>query len=372
MYLPRQKECIVGGLVGLAIGDAWGAPFAGMRANEISLVTRHEEVNRFFDPVQTNVEELRMLAPGQPTDNWHFAKAVAISLTAIRKFDLANCLRLQLLQQNIGACRSSEQTRKDSLVRYEILDLSNKNEYLPLVLKSVAEQTKKIGVGTGVVIKCVPLAYYYNKQPEAYLEAVSQLAELTHKDIQVVMSAYVFGLLVSYLYNNHLGFDMPETFRKSCEICDMLIVEATIFEKACQLKRKSCLHQNLVGVARFVKNKKHKNLGLISQRYGFSSCAHDSVTLAILLFLRSPINFLKALQEMVMLGGDTAGNCALVGALCGTNISERGIPIELRNYGTHFAKVAQLGNDFADMLLNVQPKQSDIAKPKEKGLPDAG
>lgn len=372
MYLPKQKECIVGGLLGLSIGDAWGAPFAGMRTKEISLVAGRDGVNRFFDPIQTNVEALRALVAGEPTDSWHFAKAVAISLTAIRKFDLANSLRLQLMQQNIGTRKTSDKTRKDTFVRNEILDLSNSNEHLAVVLKSVAEQTKRIGVGTGVVIKCVPLAYFYNKQPEAYLEAVTRLAELTHKDIQVVMSAYVFGLLIGHLCNKHLGFDSSEVYRHSCEICDMLIVETAIFEKVCQLKTRGYLHQNLVSLARCVETKKHKDLDLINQRFNFSTCASDSVPLAILMFLRSPIYFLKALQEIVMLGGDTSGNCALVGALCGTNISERGIPIELRNYGTHFAKVTQLGNDFADMLLNVQSKHSDIPTPKEKGLPDAG
>lgn len=357
MFFPEKSEQIVGCFLGTSMGDAWGASFVGMSADEIALATKNSSIDHFYPPVQMQIKELRNHKPGEPTDLWYFTRAVAMSLIERKKFDFANCLRLQLRQPTLGSVGTNDRTRQKVLVTNEILDLSNSIDYLSMVLIPVVEQTKRIGVGTGVAVKCIPLAVFYADQPEEYLDAVIQLTELTHRDIQVAMSAYIFGSLIGKLWKKPIGFlDAKKAQIEIYDLVDYLITEAAIFERVYGTKQQSKLHQNLVSIGRIVNSNKLGSLSVIEKRFRFSCHCHDSIALAIIMFLRRPMNFRRLLSETVSLGGDTAGNCALVGALSGINLGLKSIPIELTLDNSLFEKVEHLGRSFFDMMSHVYKK----------------
>ncbi|MFN8554708.1 MAG: ADP-ribosylglycohydrolase family protein [Candidatus Obscuribacterales bacterium] len=65
------------------------------------------------------------------------------------------------------------------------------------------------------------------------------------------------------------------------------------------------------------------------KRLGCSGFVNHSVPLAVFTFLRFGDDPLTAIQSVIMAGGDTDSNAAIVGALCGALHGESGLPMKL-------------------------------------------
>lgn len=345
LKMPEKNGCVCGCLFGLAIGDSLGMPFVSMTKKEISLALGRHSVNKFFAPIQTEIGQLIHLSAGDTTDNWHFARAVAKSLISADGFDLAHCLRLHLLECEVGLSASSSRIKQELLPLYQI-NGDDEADYLKIVLRPAVEWYNNFGMGTIMTIKSIPLALYYHDRPKKLLEAIIQLSAVTNKNIEVALSAYIFGLLVGWLYKKPLGFSDARTqYRQTREIVNMLIAELAIYEKVYEIKNPSVLYQNLIVLNRLTYSHGLSDLDFISKLFQYPSYYQESIPLALAMFFRQPNDYYKLLSETIKLGGDTAGNASLVGALSGVNIGVLNIPLAWRTFKNNFAESAYLGQD---------------------------
>jgi ADP-ribosylglycohydrolase len=90
----------LGALLGMAIGDALGAPVSGMSRDQI--VTRFGPIDRFHGRAEPDAEEIH---PGEFTDETEFALCIVESMTANRGRLDADTAGVRLLHLAAGASR---------------------------------------------------------------------------------------------------------------------------------------------------------------------------------------------------------------------------------------------------------------------------
>src|SRR5919198_2708160 len=154
----------VGCVLGLALGDALGAPFEGRRARHIP------------DPLPAFELPWMDRPPGSTTDDTAMARNLVRSLTARRRFDPEDLItrHLEWLGTNppdVGILtgrvlrRVAQGRRPEDAARTEW-----------------EERGPEVSAGNGSVMYCAPLGVAYANRPEALLELAPRLSALTHHD----------------------------------------------------------------------------------------------------------------------------------------------------------------------------------------------
>ena len=158
-----MRDRAMGSILGLAVGDALGAPFEFQRASVIP------------SPLPAFELPWMGLPPGTWTDDTAMARNLWVSLIANRGvFDPNDIVERHLAWLAAGPPDVGNLTRR-VLSRLRDGDLDAARAY-------VEQRGPEVSAGNGSVMYCAPLGVRHAGRPEALLELAPALSALTHWD----------------------------------------------------------------------------------------------------------------------------------------------------------------------------------------------
>lgn len=174
----QQIERYRGALLGLAVGDALGAPFEGLRPGWFGSV--EEMVGGGFHGVE----------PGQWTDDTSMALCLAESLIECGGFDPADQLTRYLKWYREGHLSSKEHcfgiggTTREALDRFEE---TGEPQY---------GSTDSSRAGNGSIMRLAPVPLFFARRPEEAIERSAESSRTTHGTTNAVDACRYFGALL--------------------------------------------------------------------------------------------------------------------------------------------------------------------------------
>lgn len=159
-----ERERVVGSLLGLALGDALGAPFEFLRGRNIP------------DPIPALEQPWMGQSPGSTTDDTAMARNLARSLVERGGFDEEDLVRRHVEwiasdPPDVGALTG------------RVLRRVQAGEDAAAVAREVWEQRgPEVSAGNGSVMYCAPLGLAYAHRPAELFELAPRLSTLTHYD----------------------------------------------------------------------------------------------------------------------------------------------------------------------------------------------
>jgi ADP-ribosyl-[dinitrogen reductase] hydrolase len=155
-----------GSLLGLALGDALGAPFEFMRAASIP------------DPLPAFELPWHGLPPGSTTDDTAMALNLAKSLVAHGRFDPDDIVRRHV------AWFRADPPDVGNLTRRVLRGIREETaaEATGIAQEVWEQRGPEVSAGNGSVMYCAPLGIAYANRPEALFQFAPALSALTHFD----------------------------------------------------------------------------------------------------------------------------------------------------------------------------------------------
>jgi ADP-ribosyl-[dinitrogen reductase] hydrolase len=155
---------VAGCVLGLAVGDALGAPFDFRRGAEIP------------DPVPAFELPWRGFPPGTTTDDTAMARNLVRSLVARDGFDAGDVAARHVAWFRTGPPDVGSQTGR-------VLARAARGEGAEDAARAEWEaRGPEVSAGNGSVMYCAPLGAAYAHRPETLLDAAPQLSAITHHD----------------------------------------------------------------------------------------------------------------------------------------------------------------------------------------------
>ncbi len=176
----EERSRVRGSLLGLAVGDALGAPYEGLPAGS-------------FDPVEDMVGGgHRGLPVGTWTDDTSMALCLADSLVARRGFDLRDQLERYLRWLEDGYLSSAEyafgmgNTVSRALARYELTGDA-----------SSAGLTEPTSAGNGSLMRLAPVPLFFAADRAEAIRLSGESSRATHATRVAVDACRYFGALIA-------------------------------------------------------------------------------------------------------------------------------------------------------------------------------
>src|SRR6266540_46469 len=271
---------IVGSVLGLALGDAVGAPFEGRRAADVP------------DPLPALEVPWMDLPPGSTTDDTAMARNLVRSLAAGGELDPDDLVARHLEWFRSGPPDVGAFTRR-------VLSRVDRGEDAFEAARSVWEERgPEVSAGNGSVMYCAPLGLAYANRAEELLEAAPKLSALTHYDERCRTAVLAVTAAVAALARGQsseravAGAFLAVEDREGGEELEYLVEMAGVGRPIDGPDQGFCLFT--AGVA--------------------------------LQSLLGTGDFEVEISRVVALGGDTDTNAAVAGALLGTVVGENGLP----------------------------------------------
>lgn len=159
-----MAERVEGSCLGLALGDALGAPFEFLRANNVP------------DPIPAFERPWLDLPPGSTTDETAMARNLMRSLVERGGFD-----PIDLVKRHLAWFRSDPPDVGTNIAR--VLRRVERSEDASAVARAVWEERgPEVSAGNGSVMYCAPLGVAYANRPQRLFELAPALSALTHFD----------------------------------------------------------------------------------------------------------------------------------------------------------------------------------------------
>ncbi|MEX1263345.1 MAG: ADP-ribosylglycohydrolase family protein [Actinomycetota bacterium] len=278
--LPQAaRDRIIGSIVGLALGDALGAPFEFRRAHDVPEPLPAFELPWMGSP------------PGATTDDTAMARNLWSSLIATGgELDTHDVLRRHLEWFATSPPDVGNLTRQ-VLSGWRDGHLDPAREY-------VARRGPEVSAGNGSVMFCAPLGLVYAKRPDDLHEAAPALSAITHADERCRTACLTVTLAAAALVRG----DPPEAaVRDALEgVADREGGEELEY---------------LVGAAGTERPIDGPDQGFVLFTAGVA-----------LRLAGESRGFESGLRAVVALGGDTDTNAAIAGALLGALHGTRALP----------------------------------------------
>jgi ADP-ribosyl-[dinitrogen reductase] hydrolase len=277
--LVDQRDRAIGSVLGLALGDALGAPFEFHRAHQIP------------SPLPAFEPAWMGLPPGTTTDDTAMARNLIRSL-------IANGGRLNasdVLERHI-AWLATDPPDVGNLTRSV---LSRAGEDPAGAAREYVEQRgPEVSAGNGSVMYCAPLGVAYANRPDELVEAAPALSAITHWDERCRTACLAVTLAVAALVRGEDPRDAvvaavgAVSGREGAEELELLVDTA--------------------GLTRPIDGP--------DQGFVFFTAGVALRTAA------AAPSFERGLRDVVALGGDTDTNAAVTGALLGALHGRGGLP----------------------------------------------
>jgi len=295
--------------MGLALGDALGAPFEGRRAADIP------------DPVPALELPWMGLPPGSTTDDTAMARNLIRCLAARGKFDPEDLV-----------ARHLEWSRSDPpdvgvLTRRVMTRVARGEDAFEAARAVWEERGPEVSAGNGSVMYCAPLGLAYGNRPDELFEHAPKLSALTHYDERCRTAVLAVTLVAAALVRG----EAPE----GAVVSALLAVEDR--EGGEEL-------EYLVEAGGEARRIDGPDQGFCLLTAG----------VALQSLLRSS-DYETEVRRVVSLGGDTDTNAAVAGALMGALVGEEGLPTEwLERLGDRDAIRAEV-----EALVPLAERQAD-------------
>lgn len=275
------EERVVGAVLGLALGDALGAPFDGRRAAEIPSPLPALELPSRHGP------------PGSTSDATAMARNLVRSLSEPGGLDLKELVRRHLEWFRTGP------PAVEALTRRVLSRVAVGEDATAAATEIWEERGPEVSAGNGSVKWCAPLGLAYANRASELLELAPGVSGLTHHDGRCKTAVMAVTLAAAALAQ---GRGAPEALgdslrsvadREGGEELDYLVEKAGRARPIDGPDRSFCLFTAGVGLQAVV-------------REG---------------------SFEEELRRVIGLGGDTSANGAVAGALLGARDGSRELPI---------------------------------------------
>jgi ADP-ribosyl-[dinitrogen reductase] hydrolase len=272
------RERVVGCVLGLALGDALGAPFEFRRREEIP------------DPLPAFELEWSGLPPGTWTDDTAMARNLWRSLAEHRRFDPADVMGRHL------EWFATDPPDVGNLTRSVLRRIRDGDQ--DAAARYVAERGPEVSAGNGSVMYCAPLGAFRATRPELLHDEAPELSAITHWDERCRTACLAVTLATAALVRGTEPGPAVEDAveavvdREGGEELEYLVVEA--------------------GRARRIDG---PDMGFTVFTAG----------IGLQLAAEAP-GFEDGLRRVVALGGDTDTNAAVAGALLGAAHGRAALP----------------------------------------------
>ncbi len=274
------RERAVGSVLGLALGDALGAPFEFRRAAQVP------------DPVPAFELGWMGLPPGTTTDDTAMARNLVRSLVERGALDTNDVLARHIEWFGTGPPDVGNLTR---------IVLSRTAEGASDAARDyVMQRGPEVSAGNGSVMYCAPLGVAYALRPDELFELAPALSALTHWDERCRTACLAVTLAVAGLVRGVPG--------------DRAVIDAV---KAVAEREGGEELEYLVEAAGRARPVDGPDMGFTFFTAG----------LALQVAAERP-SFEEGLRYVVRLGGDTDTNAAVSGALLGATHGTSGLPVE--------------------------------------------
>ena len=180
-----RVERAVGSVLGLALGDALGAPFEFRRAAQVP------------DPVPAFELGWMGLPPGTTTDDTAMARNLVRSLVERGALDTTTCWRAT--SRGSARVRPTSGTSRGSCCRGRPTGAADAaREY-------VEQRGPEVSAGNGSVMYCAPLGVAYAFRPDELFELAPALSAVTHWDERCRTACLAVTLAVAALVRGEPG-----------------------------------------------------------------------------------------------------------------------------------------------------------------------
>lgn len=272
------RERAVGSVLGLALGDALGAPFEFLRAVAVP------------DPLPAFEFEWMSLPPGTTTDDTAMARNLVRSLVERGELDTNDVLARHISWLGTHPPDVGNLTR---------IVLSRAAEgHADAAREYVEQRGPEVSAGNGSVMYCAPLGVAYAFRPDDLFALAPAVSAVTHWDERCRTACLAITLAVAALVRGELG--------------DRAVIDAV----AAVVEREGGEElEYLVEAA-------GRARPIDGPDMGFSLFAAG---IALQVAAEEP-PFAEGLRHVVGLGGDTDTNAAVAGALLGALHGRVGLP----------------------------------------------
>jgi ADP-ribosyl-[dinitrogen reductase] hydrolase len=271
---------VVGSCLGLALGDALGAPFEFMRAHQIP------------DPLPAFELDWAGGPAGSSTDDTSMARNLMRSLAERGEFDPADLVRRHV--EWFGSASPDVSTLTRLVLRRVAL-----GENASTAAREIWERRgPEVSAGNGSVMYCAPLGLAYANRPDALFELAPALSALTHFDGRCKTAVLAVTLCVAALVRGE----------------DSGVAAASALSGVADLEGSEELEHlvDAVGASRPIDGP-DQSFCLFTAGVAFQSLLRDG-------------DVETELGRVVSLGGDTDTNAAVAGALLGGRGGDAGLP----------------------------------------------
>ncbi|GAC1467391.1 MAG: ADP-ribosylglycohydrolase family protein [Isosphaeraceae bacterium] len=321
--IDRVRGC----LLGLAVGDALGAPLEGLSAQQIR--AHYGQVDDYVDGSRAwKKKPHRWRMPGLYTDDTQQAIALIDVLLESGKIDPDRLAEIYLALANpkgsyVGAHRGVGRSFRQVLAELE---------------RGVSPRySGQRSAGIGAAMRIAPLALYFNPEDgEALFEAVMSTSLMTHRDIRSLTGAFAVVHAVRRLMNSDER--APSLLlRIAADVArdESLIVSRYIEITSVELHRGS-LSRAIANTEALLDLPRERALTALVEEANLHGadpvCRRPTMGFppacipACLYLLLTTDSFEEALIEVVNLGGDADSAGAILGALAGAYYGAGSIP----------------------------------------------
>jgi ADP-ribosyl-[dinitrogen reductase] hydrolase len=271
---------ITGNVLGLALGDAVGAPFEGRRAADVP------------DPLPALELPWMSLPPGSTTDDTAMARNLVRSLAARGEFDPDD-----LVARHLEWFRSGPPD-VDAFTRRVLSRVDGGEDAFEAARSVWEERGPEVSAGNGSVMYCAPLGLAYANRAEELPEVAAKLSALTHYDERCRTAVLAVTVAIAALARG-------QSSEGAVAAALTAVVDREGGEELEYLVE-------IAGVGRAIDGPDQ----------GFCLFTAGVALQALL----GTGDFEVEVSRVVSLGGDTDTNAAVAGALLGTVVGENGLP----------------------------------------------
>jgi ADP-ribosylglycohydrolase len=316
-----------GSLLGLAIGDALGAPLEGLSAQQIR--AHYSQVVDFVDGARAwKRKPYRWRLPGLYTDDTQQALALSDVLLESGRVRPERLAEIYLGLANpkgsyVGAHRGIGRSFRQVLADLE---------------RGVSPRhTGQTSAGIGAAMRIAPVALYFSGQPEAIGEAVLAASLMTHRDVRSLAGAMAVAHGVRRLVDG-APRDPSLLFRLAADVAreEERILSIHSAGVVSLQEHGRSLSRAIAHVESLLDSPRERALGALvdeANKHGADPvCKRATMGFppacipACLYILMTTDAFEEALVEVVNLGGDADTAGAILGALAGAHYGVRAIP----------------------------------------------
>ncbi len=327
MPLTTRIDRVRGSLLGMAIGDALGAPLEGLGAQQIR--AHYHLVTDYVDGARAwKKKPYRWRLPGLYSDDTQQALALCDVVLAHGRIDpdrLA-AIYLELATPERGYAGAHRGVGRS--FRQVLADL--KRGVPP-------DKTGQASAGIGAAMRIAPLALYFVDEPEAMHESVLSASLMTHRDVRSIAGALAVANAVRRLA---AGADRDPSFlfRVAGDVARgeaRVAAECAGSVDSIEAHGRS-LSQAIARTEPLLDIPRERALTALAEeanRHGAEpTCKRATMGFppacipACFYLLLTTDSFEEALTEVINLGGDADSTGAILGALAGAHFGAEAIP----------------------------------------------